>query len=293
MANANDTLGISSALGDHLSSVLIRALIIHGSQLVVDGLRDELRGRLSSRDVVVDCLTSEEIQPALRRYRPNVILLDEKNSSLLTEFATFLNDEKPLVFLVWENGAGATAVEVVDLDFVMNGSGFRTTSPFELISEARKRLLERGDVNNALDHVLRLWEGKDLSPTARKVAFKSSGRLLVMRTENVIWIEREGKGARVYARTESFSCRFSVTECVSRFPKDLIIKISSGVAVNVEHVREIRRVKREVTVVLEGGKEFQLAHGYVRGVKELIDALWAPKRLPGSRRPQSKALDQE
>jgi two-component system, LytTR family, response regulator len=112
-----------------------------------------------------------------------------------------------------------------------------------------------------------------------RLVFKTRGRVVFVRLEDVQWIEAQGNYLRLHLEKESYLLRTTMASMEKRAPADLFIRIHRSTMVNLRFVKEmsVSAPPGESEVVLLNGKSLPLSRGYRPKLKNLITK-WHPAK---------------
>lgn len=108
------------------------------------------------------------------------------------------------------------------------------------------------------------------SPYMERIAVKSRGRLILIKTEEIDWIAGAGVYVEVYAGPERHLLRQTLRKLEAGLNPARFVRIHRSTIVNVDRVKElVPHLHGEYVVVLDNGKRLKLSRSY-RDKLELI-----------------------
>ncbi|HEY8376494.1 MAG TPA: LytTR family DNA-binding domain-containing protein [Nannocystis sp.] len=95
---------------------------------------------------------------------------------------------------------------------------------------------------------------------ADRLAIKDGSRVVVLRAEEIDWIEAADYYVQIHAGTKSYLHRETMQSLERRLDPQQFVRIHRSAIVNRRRIRELRRGgRREAVVVLEGGATLKVA----------------------------------
>jgi two-component system LytT family response regulator len=252
--------------------------------LIVDDeppARRRLRGMLAERaetEIVGECGSGREAVAAIRRSRPEVVLLDVQMAgmdgfSVIEEIGI---EKMPVVIFVtaYEKHA-LRAFDVNAVDYLLK--------PFDdkrlavALRRARNLVETRSAGRSSINH--RILEAvADATNRGRyraRFAVKSSGRIYFVPVDEIDWIDASGKYVHLHAGEEEHLLRAAIGQIESELDPSLFARIHRSTIVNIKQIKELQPLFHgEYAVVLKDGTELTLSRGYrrkLRGLFELPD----------------------
>lgn len=105
-----------------------------------------------------------------------------------------------------------------------------------------------------------------------RLVFKTRGRVVFVRLEDIQWVSAEGNYLRLHLDRESYLLRATMASLENRVSPDLFMRIHRSTMVNLRFVKEMDMgaAPGESVVVLQGGTRLALSRGYRHRLKNLI-----------------------
>src|ERR1051326_6059142 len=202
-------------------SMPLTALIVDDEELARHRVRDFL-ARDSEVTCIGECGTPIEAIETILRERPDVVFLDLQMPEL-DGFGVLdaVRDEylPEVVFTTAHDQHAIRAFEIRALDYLLKPFSKRR------FDEALVRLKEGG--NPKLRETVRslLQEVRAGSNYPQKMPFKTNGRIVILSTDKIEWIEAERDYIRVCLQKESHLVRGTMTNIQSRLPANKFVRI--------------------------------------------------------------------
>jgi two-component system LytT family response regulator len=249
----------------------IRALIVDDEPLA----RRKIR-RLLARDaevaIVGDCANGREAIEAISNQNPDLVFLDVQMPEI-DGFAVLGSSPAahiPLVIFVTAYDQYALrAFEVSAVDYLVKPFDRRRFE--KALQRAKSRLAtERGSDLNQQTLAL-LTELKARSNHIERLVIKAGGRAFFLKTEEIDWVEAEGKYVRLHAGKESYLLREAISSIEAQLDPKKFPRIHRSTIVNIERVRELQAwFHNEYRVILHDGTELTLSRSCRKKLGELL-----------------------
>ena len=247
-----------------------RAMIVDDEPLARERLREWLAAE-PDLEVIGECGDGRAAVEMIRREKPDLVFLDVQMPELdgfgvLQELAG--EDLPTVVFVTAYDQFAVQAFEVHAADYLLK--------PYdrERFRKALGRALERcrqrqaGGVQEQLAALL-----ADLRPAAKPVdrlAIKTDGRVMLVKTEDIDWIEASDNYVVIHVGTERHMLRETMTALEGRLAARKFVRISRSVIVNVDRIKELQPMFHgEYVVILRNGTKLTLSRNYRDKLPEL------------------------
>lgn len=105
-----------------------------------------------------------------------------------------------------------------------------------------------------------------------RLVFKTRGRVVFVRLEDIQWVSAEGNYLRLHLEKETYLLRATMASMENRVSPDLFMRIHRSTMVNLRFVKEMDMgaAPGESVVVLQNGTRLNLSRGYRHRLKNLI-----------------------
>ena len=241
----------------------LKALIVDDQAMAREHLRRLLKDE-PDIEVVGICASGKEAVEAVRKQSPDVVFLDVQMPEMNGfDVLAQLKDEKKLpavIFVTALNEFAVKAFEVHALDYLV-----KPADPARLkdaIERAKTQLSERqtGQITEQLAH---LMEDLKNPRGAERITVKSEGRVLLIKTEDVSWIEAADNYVKLHVGAESHLVRETMSAIEERLSPEKFLRISRSTIVNVERIKELQPFFHgEYVVILRDGTRLTLTRNY-------------------------------
>jgi two-component system LytT family response regulator len=240
---------------------MIRTLIADGDAVARDRLASLLGGE-PDVEVVSQCADGAEAAAAIPALDAQLVFLDVQlpRMNAFEVIEAVGADRMPLVaFISAVDRHAARAFEVRALDYLVAPIARERLA--ETLRRARREIEIRAHVDI----------GRRLLPLARdartdrrtdRFVVKSGGRLVVIQTEDIEWIEAAGNYVRLHAAGATHLVRETMASVESRLDPQHFLRIHRSRIVNLQRVQELQPwVNGEYAVILQTGTRLALSRG--------------------------------
>jgi two-component system, LytTR family, response regulator len=241
----------------------VRTLIVDDEPLARERLRDWLRAE-PGLEIVGECADGRQAVETIQREKPDLVFLDVQMPELdgFGVLAALRNETMPVVvFVTAYDQFAVKAFEVHAVDYLLK--------PFDhdRLRTALRRALDRierqqaGGVQQQLAALL-----ADLRPEekpAARLAIKTQGRVLLLKTEEIDWAEAADNYVVIHVGAERHLLRETMTALEGRLAPNKFVRISRSALVNVDRIKELQPLFHgEYVVILRNGTKLTLSRNY-------------------------------
>lgn len=250
----------------------IRALIIEDEPVARKRMKRLLAGD-SEIEIIGECADGREAVAAIQKLKPDLIFLDIQ----IPEFDGFdvlkaiKSEQMPFVIFVTAFDKYAIkAFEFHALDYLLK--------PFEperlqsSLDRVKKQIQQKnnGDLENRLRSLLE--DVKSEPKYQERLAIKSGGDILFLKTDEIDWIEPAGNYLRLHVGKESHLLRETLGGLESRLDPKKFVRIQRSIIVNATRIKKLHPLFRgEYVVVLQNGIRLTTTQGYRDKLSGLIE----------------------
>ncbi len=244
-------------------------------------------------DLVGECGDGASALEVIRAQHPDLVFLDIEMPELsgLEVAAALAPPELPtIVFVTAYNQHAVNAFDVEALDYIVKP--FSDTRFFAALERAKRRVRERrlgalaeqmaslavqhGDTTGPITAGVPASSMRNTvePPNLSRIRVTTGGRTLIVKAQDVDWIESDDCYARLHTQNGSHLVRASLTSFEQRLDPERFLRIHRGAIVNLDRVVEIEHLfKGARTVVLNNGTRLRVSRSRQRQVDEIL----APK----------------
>ena len=249
----------------------IQTLIVDDEPLA----RDRLQKLLDAEpDVAVlgQCANGKDALKTICEKSPDLVFLDVQMPELdgFGVLAALQHEQMPVIIFVTAHDQFALkAFEVHAVDFLLkpfDRDRFQTA-----LKRAKERIKQKrpGELDQRLAALIA--EIKPEGATLERLAVKTSGRVLFIKTSDIDWIEAADNYVNLHVGNESHLHRETLTALAERLPPKKFMRISRSTIVNVDRIKELQPLFHgEYAVILRNGATLTLSRSYRDVLDQLI-----------------------
>ncbi len=250
--------------------------------LVVDDeppARARIAKLLADRDgfePIGECTNGRDALDAIREQHPDLVLLDVQMPEMsgLDVLEALDPDTMPAVIFVTAYDQHALrAFELHAVDYLLKPFD---DERFTLALDRAKSRIERGHLAGLSRRLLTLLrtvqQGRDETPALLagpapqpldRLAIRSGDRILIVKVEEIDWIEGAGVYARLHVGAKAHLIRETLTNLAEQLDPERFVRIHRSTIVNRDRVRELRSYFHgEYLVLLTDGTQLKLSRTY-------------------------------
>ena len=249
----------------------ITALIVDDEPLARKFIRRMLKHD-PEFEIVGEAGNGKEAVEMIKREKPDVVFLDvqmpEMDGFGVLE-AVGLEQLPDIIFTTAYESYAIRAFELHALDYLLKPFDRRRFD--KALSRAKARLLSARTSDVGQQTLALLEELKARSSHIERLVVKSGGRAFFLKTEEIDWIEAEGKYVRLHVGKESYLLREAIGSIESQLDAKRFPRIHRSTIVNIERVRELQPwFHNEYRVILRDGTELMLSRSCRKRLGELL-----------------------
>lgn len=241
----------------------MQVLIVDDEPLACERIRTLLAGE-ADITIAGECHDGRTALAAIRKLAPDVVFLDVQMPEL-DGFEVLQNlDAASLPVVVFVTAFDQYAIKAFDvcaLDYLLKP--FDRERFEQALERARAEHSRRsaGHFDRRLRDALEALHQRDQYAT--RLAIKSGGRVVFLRTPEIDWIEARGNYVELHAAGQSYLHRETMARMESTLDPAMFARIHRSTIVNVERIKELHPLFRgDFTVILRSGQELTLGKAY-------------------------------
>ncbi len=244
------------------------------STIIVDDerlARRRIRSLLSNDpdfEIIGECSDGPSAVAALLASKTDLVFLDIQMPEM-DGFEVLRNipeDRRPLVVFVTAHDRYALkAFDTHALDYLLKP--FKRERFFEALQRAKGELQRGREVySEKISELLSHLEGP-----AKRLVVKSEGRIVVLRLDEIDWVEAAANYVRLHVGEKEHNVRDTMATLERRLPREKFVHIHRSLIVNADRIRELQAYDgSEYIVVLRSGKELPLGRSYRQHVQRFL-----------------------
>jgi two-component system LytT family response regulator len=248
----------------------IRTLIVDDEAPARARIRHLLKNE-GDFEVIGECANGRQAVAAVQKQRPDLVFLDVQMPRLsgFEVCAAIAGEAMPLVIFVTAFDQYALqAFDVHAIDYLLKP--FDRERFQKSLRHAREQL-RRGEGGN--DRLAALLE--NIKPDGRKrerLAFKANGRVILVRIEEIDWIEADGNYVQLRVGAASHQLRETISGLETQLASDRFMRISRSVIVNLDRIKELQPLfYGDYAVILQNGTRLTLSRNFRDRLEKLLE----------------------
>ena len=251
----------------------IRALIVDDEAPARARIRHFLQSE-PDFEIIAECANGRQAIEVIQREKPDLVFLDVQMPRLngfdVCSAVTAAGATMPLVvFVTAFDQYALQAFEVHAIDYLLKPfDRDRFQKSLDHVSVQLRRV-NSGSLDQRLSALL-----EDLRPGFKKpdrLVFKEDGRIVLVRTDTIDWLETDGNYVRLHAGAESHYFRETLAALELQLPADRFVRISRSAIVNLDRVKEMQPMfSGDYSVVLQIGTKLTLSRNFRHKVQKLL-----------------------
>jgi two-component system, LytTR family, response regulator len=251
----------------------IRTLIVDDEPLARRRIQRMLM-RYPEVEVIGECANGREAIAAIREQQPALVFLDIQMPEVdgFAVLEAISADELPLIIFVTAYDQYAIrAFDVYALDYLLKPFDRRRFD--KTMQRVKSRLPdERQERSDLSERTLALLEEMRAQQShLERMVIKSNGRAFFLKTEEIDWIEAEGKYVRLHVGKDSYLVREAISQIEAQLDAKRFLRIHRSTIVNLDRVRELQPwFHNDYRVILRDGTELMLSRSCRKRLGELL-----------------------
>jgi two-component system LytT family response regulator len=249
----------------------IRALVVDDEPLARRRLR-KLLARDAEVEAVGECADGYEAIAAINAHDPDLVFLDVQMPEIdgFAVLERIRPKHAPLVvFVTAYDSYALRAFEVSAVDYLLKPFDRKR---FEQALRRAKARLSTASGSDLRERTLALLEElRAHASHSERLLIKSGGRAFFLKTDELDWIEAEGKYVRLHAGRESYLLREAMGNLEAQLDPKKFLRIHRSTIVNIDRVKELQPwFHQDYRVILRDGTELVLSRGCRRKLAEML-----------------------
>jgi two-component system LytT family response regulator len=251
-----------------------RCVIVDDEPLARERLR-QLLAQEAEIEIAGECADGREAVETIKKQCPDLVFLDVQMPELdgFGVLEQIRGERMPvIVFVTAHDRFALRAFEVHALDYLLK--------PFD-------RARFQTALRRALDHIQHAQSGElsqrltallaEVKPATKhpeRLAIKSSGRVIFLRTNDIDWIEAADNYVSLHVGTETHLHRETMSALAEQLSTNKFLRISRSTIVNVDRIKELQPLFHgEYVVILRNGTKLTLSRNYRDALHQLMGKL--------------------
>jgi two-component system, LytTR family, response regulator len=249
----------------------IRAIIVDDEPLARDGVRLHL-AESADVEVVGEAGSGEEAIELIEAMRPDLMFLDVQMPGIdgFGVLEALGTSHMPVtIFTTAYDQFAVKAFDAHAVDYLLKP--YDADRFQRALGRAREQLgsRRRADVDERLGSLLAELRGR--SRYAERLVVRSGGRMIILRTAEVDWIEAASNYVRLHAAGKDYLLRETMTALEARLDPAEFVRIHRSTMARVDRIRELEPLfQGDYVVILSDGTRLTSSRGYRDRLQELL-----------------------
>ena len=252
-------------------NVKIRVLLIDDEPLARERVRKFLE-KEADIELVGECADGLQAVAEIQKLAPDLVFLDVQMPELDGFGVLEKLKGRPLpavIFVTAHDQFALKAFEVHAVDYLLK--------PFdrERFQTALRRAVDKihrhqtGALNQQITALLS--DLKTPPKHAERIAVKSSGRVVFVKTDDIDWVEAADNYVSLHVGADTHLLRETMTALEEQLPPARFMRISRSTIVNVDRIKELQPLFHgEYAVILRHGTRLTLSRSYRDKLQQLL-----------------------
>jgi len=259
----------------------IKTLIVDDEPLARRNLRLLLE-RDSQIEIIGECRNGKEAVKTIETSRPDLIFLDIQMPEM--DGFDVLEQVGPehvqaIVFVTAFDQYALKAFEVHALDYLLKP--FDDLRFTQALHRAKSQIESR-EITKVSKRLLALLEEresqKELSSRPKsyltRLMIKLSSRVVLLRVEEIDWIEADGNYAKLHVRKKAHLLREKMHDLEAQLDPKRFVRIHRSIIVNLDRIKELHpHFNGDYIVVLEDGRQLKLSRSRRENLESRLRAV--------------------
>lgn len=250
----------------------LRVLIVDDEPLAREGLRMHL-AQEPDVTVIGESADGVEAVDAITQLDPDLVFLDIQMPGV-DGFGVIervgIERMPAVVFVTAYDEFALQAFEAHALDYLLK--------PFD--EERFRRALERARTQlrgrarrNLEERLLRLIDARTTrSEYIERLVVRSSGRILILRVDDIDWIEAAANYVRLHVGGKSYLMRETMSGIERKLDPARFVRVHRSTIVRIDRIRELEPLfQGDYLIVLQDGSRLTSSRGYRSSVQRILE----------------------
>ena len=251
----------------------LKVLIVDDEPLAREKIREMLRGD-GEVEIAAECAGGQKAVASIQKFSPDLLFLDIQMPGMdgFDVLKAVPTQNMPyVIFVTAYDQYAVRAFEVYALDYLLKPFD---RERFQKALERAKSMIRR-DRSSSLSHgVLSLIEelkGGAKQQHLERLVIKNSGRVQLLKTQEIDWIEAEGNYVRVHAGKEAHLLRETISALETQLNPKKFMRVHRSTIVNLDRIKELQPwFHGEYRIILRDGTQLMLSRSYRDRLNEVL-----------------------
>lgn len=249
----------------------IRTLLVDDEPLAREGMRMQLADH-ADVEVIGESGDGEEAIHAIEKLQPDLVFLDIQMPGI-DGFGVIEALDMPrlphIVFVTAYDEFALRAFDAHALDYLLKPVD--TDRLDRALGRVRERLAapQRDSVDQRLLTLLEDIRGR--GEYLRRIVVRTGTRLLILRTEELDWIEAASNYAQLHVGDKTYTLRETMAGLEAKLDPDQFIRIHRSIIVRIDRIRELEPLfQGDFLIVMRDGTRLTSSRSYRDRIRSLL-----------------------
>lgn len=223
-------------------------------------------------EIIRICNDGEEAVEAIQQFHPDLIFLDVQMPGMDGfEVLTSLNPESMphVIFVTAFDRYAIKAFEVHALDYLLKP--FDRKRFEQAVQRSKGQIYQTQERSNNSELVALLKEMKNQSQHLERLVVKSQGRVFFLKTDEIDWIEAQGKHVSIHVGKETHLVREAMNSLETELDPKKFARIHKSTIVNIDRIKQLQPlVHGDFRVILRDSTVLTISRRYRQKIDELL-----------------------
>lgn len=253
------------------NKIKIRTLIVDDEKLAREKIA-RLLGDISEIEIVGACENGLEAVSFIERHQPDLVFLDIEMPGLdgFGVLKDISNEVLPVfVFVTAYSEFAVKAFEVNAVDYLLKPFN---ESRLRLAVDKVKAQIESASPKEREKKILALLEDlKTKDKFAERLVVKDSGRMLLIKTKEVDWIEAAGNYVKLHIGKSAYMLRETMKKLELKLNPKKFVRIHRSTLVNIDRITELQPLfSGDYSILLDDKTELSMSRHYQKSLRKLL-----------------------
>ena len=253
------------------ASPRIRTLIVDDESLAREKIRNFLL-RDPQIEVIGECANGPDAIVAIQQSVPDLLMLDIQMPQMdgFSVLEAVSDNVLPhVIFVTAYDQYALRAFEFHALDYLLKPFDWERFEQTLLRAKDQVFKERSSQFNQGIQTLLE--QLKERPRYLDRLVIKSTGRVFLLKTDEIDWIEAEGNYARLHVGKESHLLRETISALDSQLDPKAFLRIHRSTIVNLNRVRELQSwFHGEFQVILRDGTQLLLSRTYREKLEQAL-----------------------
>jgi len=253
----------------------LNVLVVEDEELARERLARLIRDH-ADLVLVAACRNCDEAEPVIEAQRIDLVLLDIQmpgtNGMHFSERLRELGDAAPVVIFVTAHRRYACdAFEMQAADYLLKP--FDRPRLDRALAAARARIDAR-EIQSAPSRTASNGEMMmvaEQKPASGRVLVRDNGRILIVRDEQIDWVEADGRECVLYCGKKIYRVAGPFAAFIARLSGERFVQVSRSSVINIDSISQLQEMfKGDLVAVMKSGHEVHVSRRFRSGVMDRL-----------------------